>query len=431
MELLLKLLALVSVAFWILSCDSNEPQTNFNLSLTLEDVSCTEAWLQLTSTNIQLPNNINLLVNDTVKKTFTLNTQDSLLYIDSLLPNQTYKLQVSSIHNPVSSNELSITTMDTTSHNFTWQTFAFGENSSSTLYDVAIINENNIWAVGEIYMNDSLGNPDPNLYNIIKWDGINWKPERVYYNDNQGQSFLAPIKSIFAFNLNDIWLGSDIVFHWDGTIYKSIVLPDAVFNNWINKIWGSSSSDLYVVGDNGSIAHYQNGNWSKIESGTTLNINDIWGDFNEKTQEWEILVVASDQAINSGCEILKINLESVLEISNSGLPWSLASIYFKPNKKYIVGGDGLFDWDKNLNRWIKFQDLPLYYITKIRGNISNDLFVVGAYGLLLHFNGYSWYNFQDIFFTNTSAFGSVDFKDGVCCVIGGRDNKQVIIIGKR
>jgi len=47
--------------------------------------------------------------------------------------------------------------MDTTSHNFTWQTWTFGEHSSSRLYDVAIINENNIWAVGEIYMKDSLG----------------------------------------------------------------------------------------------------------------------------------------------------------------------------------------------------------------------------------------------------------------------------------
>ena len=46
---------------------------------------------------------------------------------------------------------------DTTSHNFTWQTFTFGEHSSSTLYDVAIINDSSIWAVGEIYMNDSLG----------------------------------------------------------------------------------------------------------------------------------------------------------------------------------------------------------------------------------------------------------------------------------
>ena len=53
------------------------------------------------------------------------------------------------------SNELTVTTMDTTSHNFTWQSWTFGDIGSSVLYDVAIINENNIWAVGEINIADT------------------------------------------------------------------------------------------------------------------------------------------------------------------------------------------------------------------------------------------------------------------------------------
>ena len=62
----------------------------------------------------------------------------------------------------------------------------------------------------------------------------------------------------------------------------------------MNKIWGSSSNDLYVVGNNGKIAHYNGTSWQRIESGTTLNINDIWGDFNEKTQSgrfWQWLQI--------------------------------------------------------------------------------------------------------------------------------------------
>ena len=47
-----------------------------------------------------------------------------------------------------------------------------------------------------------------------------------------------------------------------------------------------------MVGNNGQIAHYNGTNWQRIESGTTLNINDIWGDYNDKTQEWEILAAA-------------------------------------------------------------------------------------------------------------------------------------------
>src|SRR5690606_5158442 len=47
-----------------------------------------------------------------------------------------------------------------------------------------------------------------------------------------------------------------------------------------NKIWGTSSNDIYFVGRNGSIVHY-NGSpgadgWTKIESGTDLSLSDIW-----------------------------------------------------------------------------------------------------------------------------------------------------------
>jgi hypothetical protein len=149
----------ISLFITSISCDSTEPPTSISLTLKIEDVSCTEAWLQFSSTNIQMPNNISLLINGSVAKTFSLSTQDSLLYIDSLLPNQNYSFQVSSIpqsgwQNPASSNKITATTLDTTSHNFSWQTFTFGEHSSSMLNDVAIIDENNIWTVGDIYLND-------------------------------------------------------------------------------------------------------------------------------------------------------------------------------------------------------------------------------------------------------------------------------------
>ncbi|PID55607.1 MAG: hypothetical protein CR986_10730, partial [Ignavibacteriae bacterium] len=43
---------------------------------------------------------------------------------------------------------------DTTFQNFTFKKWEFG-NTYSHLYDVAIIDENNIWAVGEIYTEDT------------------------------------------------------------------------------------------------------------------------------------------------------------------------------------------------------------------------------------------------------------------------------------
>ena len=165
------------------ACSTTEPptppdETKPVLTLSFDKKSCTELWIKLTTKDLTLPAQLILKQytpsGDSVTQTLSLSTQDSLLYIDFLLPNQNYSFP--GIKHPVrhrqqvSSNKLTATTLDTTSHNFTYQTFEFGEpltGNSSRLYDVAIINENDIWAVGEIYVNDSLGQADPIPYNVV------------------------------------------------------------------------------------------------------------------------------------------------------------------------------------------------------------------------------------------------------------------------
>ncbi|HRP92997.1 MAG TPA: glucosyl transferase, partial [Ignavibacteriaceae bacterium] len=151
------------------------------LGLGLRDFSCTEAWIEVQVGNNDKTANIYIKKNDEIIKTITLGQSDSLFYFDNLQPNTGYKFDAVTYDDgkEIKSNPVTFTTLDTTSHNFSWQTFEFGQHSSSVLYDVTIINENNIWAVGEIYMNDSLGNPDPNSYNAVHWDGQSWELKRI------------------------------------------------------------------------------------------------------------------------------------------------------------------------------------------------------------------------------------------------------------
>jgi hypothetical protein len=73
-----------------------------------------------------------------------------------------------------------IVQIDTTSHVINWTIDEIGEYGS-ILRDVAIIDENNIWAVGEIYLKDTLGNPDPKAYNAVHWDGSKWQLKRIFF----------------------------------------------------------------------------------------------------------------------------------------------------------------------------------------------------------------------------------------------------------
>jgi len=311
----------VFLLLFFFSCNSVEPpplEEKPILTLKLEDVSCAEAWITITTTNLSLPTAITLKQNDTVILNFNLNNSDTLFYIDSLLPNQTYTFQ--SLNQQVNqseikSNKLQVTTMDTTSHNFTWQTFTFGNtnNGSSILFDVAVIDENNIWAVGEIYTLDSLGNPDPTRFNAAVWSGNYWLIKRIPYY-YQGQPFYNPIQSIFAFSENDIWFCGNGVIHWDGNNFVPISIPISVWGSYqMNKVWGTSSSDLYILGNAGNIAHYNGINWEKIESGTTTDINDVWGINNSVANSSLVLCTVSSRYHLGDYKLLSISGNAAYE----------------------------------------------------------------------------------------------------------------------
>ena len=42
------------------------------------------------------------------------------------------------------------------------------------------------------------------------------------------------------------------------------------------EIWGRSSSDLYVVGDAGTILHYDGSSWSDVSGASTTNLRGVW-----------------------------------------------------------------------------------------------------------------------------------------------------------
>jgi len=348
---------------------------------------------------------------------------DTLLYIDSLLPNTSYQYQVTSIEYQVSSDKLNVTTMDTTSHNFTWQTWTFGEHSSSVLYDVAIINENSIYVVGEIYMNDSLGHSDLTPYNLAIWDGNNWELMKLTYQD-----FPPVIHSVCAINENNIWF--DPWFHWNGQNFQELSV-DPVFDGvGINKMWGNED-EIYVVGNEGFIAHRNaNGSWHSIESGTSVDIHDIWGSVNYTTDEKTILAIASFQNYGRALDLLKIIGTSAIKLDTTGLHVNQHSLWFVNNSKvYIVGNGVYYKNDLATENWQLDESHPLIYKERIRGTESNNIFLVGDYGLVSHFNGVTWKHFTGNELPNLLGnYYSVDIKNNIMVAVGQLNSGQAIVL---
>ena len=115
--------------------------------------------------------------------------------------------------------------------------------AAALLYDVAIIDENNIWAVGEIMIADTSQN-GYTTYNAVHWDGSGWELKRITvllrFADNKVEQ-LIQLKAIFAFNENDIWIvWMEIMIRIENGVQltNSFSLPSNVSMS-INKMWGS------------------------------------------------------------------------------------------------------------------------------------------------------------------------------------------------
>jgi hypothetical protein len=415
------------------SCkDTGVQPTNKAFVLTVDDASCTEVYLSL-KIGVGITSRTVTLKRDTITLfTKTISGAETAITDTNLLPSHIYTYTAQLTSGSIASSSTA-RTMDTTSHSFSWQTFSLGGASSSALYDVAIINDTLAYAVGAIYINDSTGQVDQQPYNLATWDGKVWNIQKIPYY-YQGQAFYGPIYSIWAFNTNDIWFAGQI--RWDGQRFNSVELPSSAWGAYkVNKMWGTSDANLYIVGDGGSIAHYNGTSWTKIESGTSLDFQDIFGIINPQTNQTEILAVASQLDINQGNKIVSIQGTTVVPINSSGLSWSIVGVWFLPGKQYYIVGDGVGQKHslQDSNPWTVHPTgtLAANYSESIRGNNINDVIIVGDFGDIVHYNGSTWKSYLSETHLPNGGFGHVAIKGNLVIAVGVNGGKAAITMGRR
>ncbi|MEW6510473.1 MAG: glucosyl transferase [Bacteroidota bacterium] len=288
--------------------------------------------------------------------------------------------------------ELPVPPVDTTSHDFTWTVETLGEVGSSVLYDVAIIDDSLAYAVGAVYLRDSLGNWDPDAYNLLKWSGTSWKLLRVQFYTFCGQSSTGsyPARAIVALSPQDVWIamdGSQVVV-WDGQRQSaSMCTPISV-----NKLWGKDRNSIYGVGNGGGIARYSNGAWQKLESGTTIDLRDVYGSSTGGTV-WASGY--SNDYFNSVLLAFDGQSWNTIWARPPGTPSSFGDLAMTltvvGSTLYSATNLGVFSQASSTMSLAPTKMLDLDAAPfRIRGSAPNNLFVVGDQAKIWHYNGSTW-----------------------------------------
>ncbi len=405
------------------------PQPVQTIALTVVDSASVEAWLKLSMPDTVKERRYRLYLNDSLLWQATLTKPDTLILI-GLAPATTYRARAERLTTDtfnVTVDEKTFRTLDTTNQDYVWTVQTFGIGFGGILRDVCVINDSCIWAVGRIDsgLYDSLGAPI--IYNAMRYDGHQWHYIQIKYDQSVFEHF-----SVIGFAENDVWLATGgRTAHWDGNRFTMAVIGGDR-QGGILKLWGTSSSNIYAVGDLGTIAHYDGTTWRRMESGTTAHLVDIYG-----TPDGKSVWVAGYR--NSPFQSCLLSLENgqcrtIWQTGQTSPPSyaSVLSLWTSGSSEFVVLGNATAHFHSRLAQNIA---RPQQFLMSgggfcVRGNARNNLFAGGQVGILWHYNGAHWKRFADLS-RSFDWYRSIGVGNALVVAVGQRGGAALVAIGRK
>jgi hypothetical protein len=324
---------------------------------------------------------------------------DTLLFIDSLQVATTYSYQgyfKSSGGTFAITKEIKVTTLPLSSRNFTWRVDTVSVFPGYS-YDLSVIDQNNVWAVGQFPRYDGDDYP---YANTIKWNGNTYEYTHIKVDQND-TIYARPLRTIHAFSTDDIWVFTYArgYARFNESQWKPYIIPLEARIGGIDKVWGFSSNDFYLIGYQGKIAHYDGTSFTLMETPTESDLYDIHGYRNEQTGETSVWVTANGTTASGEPSLLKLEdgqWKEVWEPENlvvSGFH-SPHNVQVLDNRLILVsvwGGIGRGGLLILMDQKIIHNHLVLsnYHVWDydLACSALNNILVTGDYGEINHYNG--------------------------------------------
>ena len=288
--------------------------------------------------------------------------------------------------------------------------FAVGDSGTIIRYDGS--SWSTMTSPTASYLYGVWGESGSNLYiagasgQVYHWDGSNWS-----YQGLPGYHY-----GVFGFPGAPYFVAGDYgrVFRYQSGAWSQIA-PTATLTTYsLNGIWGSSENNIYAMGGNGSIFHYDGSTWNNESIGGNISFNRIWG-----LAADDIYAVGIDTSVNPALwQVYHFDGSSWSQVaSGSGYTlydvWGSQSVDVsgKANDVYAVGGtvnvshppaDQYYILHYDGTSWSQVDSGSGFHATGIWGSASldgsgraNDVFVCGqntnqSGGYIRRYDGSAW-----------------------------------------
>jgi len=184
-------------------CLTEPEKVHYTITLSVKETAPQYVRLYFAISDSGTARQFELKQDSNVVITGNLLGKDTVVTISHLNPSTEYRYQLLVLDNDEvvdSSLSVNVTTPETSGDDFTWDVQTLGDYGSY-LRDVWIVDENNIYAVGNIDTGDG-------EFNTARWNGNEWKLLGAYSNT-------LNLYRIWYFSENDIWVtDNSFPIHW-------------------------------------------------------------------------------------------------------------------------------------------------------------------------------------------------------------------------
>ena len=232
------------------------------------------------------------------------------------------------------------------------------------------------------------------------------------YTDYAYQKDWFPMDSGSTENLNGIWgAASDDIFavgdngtilHYDGSSWSS--MTSGTTEN-LNAIHGVSGSSILAAGDNGTILHYDGSSWTSMTSGTTENLLSVF-----YLSSYYACAVGENGTVTA-------YRNSTWTPETSGTTERLRAVW-RDGTVYAAGDNGTIiqNWGQG---WYSMESGTQKDLYSFRQTESGNLHVVGENGTMLEYASHNWVPVEsDASWDYSAIWGISDYPDNKYFIAG-------------
>ena len=193
----------------------------------------------------------------------------------------------------------------------------------------------------------------------------------------------SQIFSMWSISASDIWAVGELgtLMHWNGTAWsagQSGVTTD------LNAVWASSATDVWAVGASNKFLHYDGTTWTPVTTGAVYTLNGLWG-----TAANNVWAVGANSGLGGAGEFWHFDGTSWTKVP-TGIIGTLYGVWASsPTDIFACGSAGLIIHQDGTG-WKTKSSSTSNTLYGIWGSAANQVFAVGQLGTVVGYDGTNW-----------------------------------------